>query len=265
MLERLLITGAAGRVARLLVPHISRVARSIRLSDIKRPKAVPDEAEFIQCDLKNFDAVSALMEGCDGVIHLGGIAEEDSFHRILDANIEGVYNLYEAARLSGKPRILFASTNHVVGYYRQDQYLNNSALPRPDTWYAVSKVFGEAVGELYFRKFGVETAIVRIGSCFDKPVDRRMLATWFSPADFGRLVERIFEVHRLGCPIIYGVSDNDGVWWDNSAVSYIGWRPQDSSRQFSEMFHTEKLSAEDAHAYFQGGRFTEVSIIGDET
>jgi len=262
MLNRLLITGAAGRVATVTLPHLQGIARAVVLSDLHPPQDIPKGAEFIPCDLADAEAVMALVDGCDGVLHLGGISEEDSFDRILPANIVGVYNLYEAARRSAQPRILFASSNHAIGYYTQDQKLDASALPRPDSLYGVSKCYGEAMASFYHDKFGIETAIVRIGSCFPEPTDWRMLATWLSAEDFARLATRVFSAPRLGCPVIYGVSDNDTCWWDNGQVSYLGWHPQDSSRQFAERFAQDRPEKDDARAVYQGGIYTDFPIKG---
>jgi uronate dehydrogenase len=72
---------------------------------------------------------------------------------------------------------LFASSNHTVGFYRQDEYLDAAARLRPDGLYGVSKCFGEALARMYFDKFGQETALVRIGTCVERPANHRMLAT----------------------------------------------------------------------------------------
>lgn len=263
MFEKLLVTGAAGGVAKLLIPNLHSVTRAIKLSDLAAPASVPDGMEFEACDLADEASVVKLLEGCDGVLHLGGISTEDSFSRILPANIVGVYNLYEAARQIGSPRIVFASSNHVVGYYRQDERIDNTVLPKPDSLYGVSKVFGESLARLYFDKFGIETAIIRIGSCFEKPHDYRMLSTWFSSDDFISLLARIGEVPALGCPILYGVSDNEAAWWDNSQIGFLGWQPQDSSRQFRDEQTKERIDRSDSHSLYQGGRFTEFPIIKD--
>ena len=115
---------------------------------------------------------------------------------------------------------------------------------------------------MYHSKFGQETALVRIGSCFPEPKNHRMLATWFSPDDFVSLTECCFRAPRLGCPIIWGVSDNDEQWWDNSAARYLGWRPKDSSARFRDKVEAEnQRPAPDApDAIYQGGPFTAETI-----
>ncbi|WP_404404656.1 NAD-dependent epimerase/dehydratase family protein [Pelagibacterium halotolerans] len=261
-MKRLLITGAAGGVGRAMRTRLAHLAKTIRISDVAPLSEAAGNEECVQCDLGDAGAVDALVAGCDGIVHLGGISLEDTFEKINNANIVGLYNLYEAARAHGMPRILFASSNHVVGYYRQDEYLAPDVRLRPDTLYSVSKCFGEALATMYHDKFGQETAVVRIGSCFEKPTDHRMLATWLSYDDFAGLVERVFAVPRLGCPIIWGVSANDAAWWDNSTVRYLGWTPKDNSAKFrAELEQSLELPDPGApQAIWQGGLHTQEPI-----
>lgn len=266
MLERLLITGAAGGLGRMLRGRLGHIARRIRLSDIAPLDDAGEGFECVACDLADRGAVRALVEGCDGILHFGGISVEKSFDTILGPNIVGVYNLYEAARAHGRPRILFASSNHAIGYYPQDRHLTPDVPVRPDGLYGVSKCFGEAMASMYHDKFGQETAIVRIGSCFPEPKDHRMLATWMSAEDFIALIGRVFAAPRLGCPIVWGVSDNDRCWWDNSASRYLGWRPQDNAERFAADMDARMPvpPADAAVSLYQGGVFTEHPIFGAE-
>ena len=234
MLKRLLITGAAGGLGTEMRHRLSHVAETLRLSDISEIGEANENEEIVLCDLADEAAVADLVEGCDGILHLGGISLESPFEDIMESNIKGVYNLYEAARKHGMPRIIFASSNHTVGFHPQNKKLNAESPIRPDCLYGVSKVFGEGMANMYHDKFGQETAIVRIGSCFAEPTNHRMLSTWMSYNDFGSLIARVFSVQILGCPIIYGVSDNDQTFWDNEMVSYLGWKPKDNSEVFRE-------------------------------
>ena len=187
----------------------------------------------------------------------GGKSIEGPWEVVRDSNIEGMVNLYEAARKTGKPRILYASSNHAIGFYPQAETLDADSPIRPDGFYGVSKVFGEALASMYHDKSGIETACVRIGSCFPEPHDHRMLSTWLSPGDFVRLIERVFTVDTLGCPIIYGVSANKDVWWDNSKVAYLGWEPQDSSEPYRAKLDAamERPGPDDPSRLYQGGAF----------
>lgn len=256
MLKKLLLTGAAGGVGKSIRPLLNALAEEVVLSDIAE---IDDPAghRFVRCDLADKDGVAKLVEGCDGIIHLGGVSVEKPFDLILQGNIVGLHNLYEAARKQGMPRIVFASSNHVVGYYRRDERIDNSVPPKPDSLYGVSKVFGEAIASMYWEKFGQETLSVRIGSCFDKPVNARMLATWLSHRDFIALCQRGFAAPRLGHTVVYGASANDEQWWDNRNAAFLGWQPQDSSAQWRvEVETAADIKPTDPSTIYQGGAFT---------
>lgn len=264
-MKRLLITGAAGGLGKVVRQRLTHMADTLRLSDIADLGPAGPGEETVVCDLGDADSVNQLVKGCDGIVHFGGISLEDTFSRISNANILGIYNLYEAARRNGNPRIFLASSNHTIGFYPQDQVLDASSTFRPDGLYGVSKCFGEAMALMYHDKYSIETARVRIGSCFEKPTGRRMLATWLSRDDLISLIECVFRVPRLGCPVIYGASANDRSWWDNSGARYIGWVPKDNAEIYrAEVEATEApLALDDAAAMYQGGAFAAAPIIED--
>jgi uronate dehydrogenase len=266
MLKRLLITGAVGNLGRVARQRLAHLAGTLRLSDVADLGPAGPNEECVQCDLGDAAAVQRLVAGCDGIVHLGGRSVEDRFSVIANANIHGVFHIYEAARKSGCSRIFFASSNHVIGMHTQEMRLDHTAQPKPDTLYGLSKHFAEGLAQMYHERFGIETAVVRIGSCFPKPADHRMLATWLSYDDFVSLVECVFAAPRLGCPIIYGVSNNDVCWWDNSHVGYLGWRPKDNSAVYrDEIDANVALPARDApEAVYQGGRFAVEPIHEEE-
>ena len=265
-MKRLLITGAAGGLGRMMRDRLAPLAETLRLSDIVGIDDPRPNEEVVTCDLADAGAVMRLVEGCDGIVHLGGVSVERSFDLILDANIVGLYNLYEAARAHAMPRIMFASSNHTVGFHPQDRRLKASDPMKPDGLYGVSKCFGEAIASMYHSKFGQETLIVRIGSCFERPANRRMLSTWFSADDFARLIERMFAVPRLGCPIVWGASDNPSSWWDNSEAAWLGWRPEDTSERFRAEVEAAAPAPDrdDPVAVWQGGAFCAEPIHRDD-
>lgn len=264
-MKRLLITGAAGGLGQAMRSRLTHMADILRLSDMADMGEAAAHEEIITCNLTDKSAVEALVEGCDGIVHFGGKSVEGTWDVVRDSNIEGVYNLYEAARKHGQPRILFASSNHAIGYYKQSDRIDHSVRPRPDSLYGVSKVFGEAMASMYHDKFGQETAIVRIGSSFPEPRDHRMLSTWLSYADFVRLIERVFTAPHLGCPIIYGASANNASWWDNSGAAYLGWVPQDNSEEYRAGLDAkmDPPAPTDPASYYQGGSFTADGIHED--
>lgn len=259
MLKKLLITGASGNLGAICRKRLTHLAKTIRITDRQGLGESGANEEIVYCDLDDKPTVEALVEGCDGIVHMGGRAVEGNWKTIKAANIEGVFNLYEGARKSSvRPRIFFASSHHTTGFHTQTTRLDASTSPtRPDGLYGVSKVFGEALARMYFDKFGIETACVRIGSCFPQPPSHRMMASWLSADDLVELINRIFAVPRLGCPVLYGVSDNTSKWWDNSAVSYLGWRPRDDSEAFRAKIDAElpRPKSDEADAIYQGGLF----------
>jgi len=178
LFSRLLLTGAAGGLGRELRPRLRAHCKVLRLSDIADLGAAAAGEELMPAALENPEAMLGLLAGVDAVVHLGGVSVEGPFGPILQANIVGTYNLYEAARKHGVRRIVFASSNHVIGFHRQDAVLGCDAPLRPDSNYGVSKAFGESLSRFYFDRYGIETVCLRIGSSFPEPRDRRMLATW---------------------------------------------------------------------------------------
>ena len=190
-MKRLLITGAGGNLGKICREGLKGYADVIRLSDISPMDPAGLNEEVVQCDLSDRAAVIELTKDVDGIIHLGGISIEAPFDDLLQANLAGTYNLYEGARQNGVGRIMFASSNHAIGFHKRTDKLDDTSELRPDSLYGVTKCYGEAVASYYYDKFDVETVSVRIGSCFEKPRDRRMLSTWMSPRDFLSLMKHV--------------------------------------------------------------------------
>ena len=265
-MKRVLLTGAAGNLGKAMRTSLSDWADELRLSDIETVDNLLPNEEFVYCDLADADAVMALVEECDAIVHFGGVSTENTFDNILNGNIKGAYHIYEAARKQGVKRLFFASSNHVVGFHQRETLLDANSPMRPDSLYGVSKGFGELLAQYYYDKFGIESALVRIGSCFPKPLNRRMLSTWLSEGDLTDLIKKIYEVDRLGCTIIYGVSNNPSTWWDNRHAKFIGWSAKDSSEVFEHEPHLEedKRDPNDPEIRFQGGVFASAGHFEDE-
>ena len=253
----LLLTGAAGGLGTALRERLKANCDVLRLSDRSGLGPAQDGEEIVLADLSSADAVHAAVQGCDAIVHMGGVSVEGPFDPILQANIVGVYNLYEAARVHGVKRVVFASSNHVTGFYRQSDTITPQHPPRPDSLYGVSKAFGEDLSRMYFDRYGIETACVRIGSSFAEPKDRRMLASWLSFDDLHRLITACLTTPVLGHQIIFGMSDNAVAWWDNASVRHIGYVPQDSSDAFRDAVYarTPQPDLNDPTVQYQGGTF----------
>lgn len=264
-MKRVLITGAAGNLGKAMRVALANWATELRLSDIAPVTDLLPNEEFVQCDLGDADAVMSLVQGCDGIVHFGGVSTENTFDNILNGNIKGAYNLYEAARKHGVKRIFFASSNHVIGFHDRETLLDAKCEMRPDSVYGLSKGFGELLAQYYYDKFGIESALVRIGSCFPKPLNRRMLSTWLSEGDLADLIKKVYAADRLGCTVVYGVSNNPSTWWDNRHAKFLGWTPKDSSAVFENeaYLQEEKADPNDPAVRFQGGPFAKAGHFED--
>ena len=256
-LNRLLLTGAAGGLGRQLRTRLKSCCQILRVSDVADLGAAAPGEELQTARLEDRAAIDALLSGVDAVVHLGGVSTEQPFDPILAANVVGTYNLYEAARRHRVRRIVFASSNHVTGFYRQDEVISPADPVRPDGLYGLSKAWGENLSRFYFDRYGIETACLRIGSSFPEPKDRRMLATWLSYDDLERLVRACLTAPVVGHTIVYGMSDNAVTWWDNTSARHLGWKPQDSSEPFRAALQARQpvLDREDPATLYQGGVF----------
>jgi len=257
-----LLTGAAGGVGTALRDRLKANCNVLRLSDRSDFGAARAGEEIVLADLSDMAQVQAMVQGCQAIVHLGGVSTESAFEPILQSNIVGVYNLYEAARQHGVQRVVFASSNHVCGFYRQSETITPEQPARPDSLYGVSKAFGEDLSRMYFDRYGIETACIRIGSAFAEPRDRRMLASWISFDDLHRLITACLNTPVLGHSIVFGMSENAVRWWDNSSVRHIGYVPQDSSDVFRDAVYarTPQPDLNDPCVQYQGGGFLMAGI-----
>lgn len=264
-LPRLLLTGAAGGLGRVLRDRLQPFARVLRLSDIAAlAPARGAHEEVVPCDLADKQAVHALVAGCDAIVHLGGVSLERPFEDILEANIKGVFHIYEAARRHGVKRVVFASSNHVIGFYRQDERIDALAPRRPDGYYGLSKSFGEDLAQFYWDRYGIETVSIRIGSSFPEPANRRMMSTWLSYDDLTQLIRQSLFTPDVKHTVVYGMSANRQVWWDNRAAAHLGFAPQDSSEPFRAQVEAQPpVAPTDPNAIYQGGAFTAQGPFGD--
>ena len=230
--RRLLLTGAAGALGRVLRPAMRAWAPALRVSDIADLDPPEGNEEAMACDLGEARAMAKLLDSVDGVVHMGGISTDKPWEPILNANIVGVYNLYEQARIAGTKRIVFASSNHAIGFYPRTQRIDADDPIRPDSLYGVSKTFGESLSRYYFDRYGIQSVCLRIGSAFPEPKDRRMLVTWLSYADLTELVRASLFTPRVDHTIVFGASANRDSWWDNSKSSHLNWQPKDNTERF---------------------------------
>jgi nucleoside-diphosphate-sugar epimerase len=261
----ILITGAAGQIGTMLRKRLAAPDRVLRLLDVAPLPVLSGETpgpgeEVVTASVTDTAAVRAACTGADAVIHLGGIASESSWDRISDVNIQGTHVVFEAARRAGVPRVIFASSNHAVGFAPRSEFpVPDYAYPAPDTYYGVSKAAGEALAALYHRRYGLDAICVRILSCFERPRNPRMLSTWLSPDDAGRLFEACLSVPSPGFRVIYGVSANTrGGWVSLDEARSIGYEPRDDAEVYAaEMIAEQGEPDLDGPTFrYLGGDFT---------
>ncbi len=230
--NRILITGAAGRLGTELRKGLSHLAEHVRITDRVEMVDVQPHEEAVICELGDYDGVMAMTKDVDAIVHFGGAPTEVGFEETLDSNIRGSYHIYEGARKHGAKRVIYASSVHGIGYHTLEAKIDADTPPRPDSLYGVSKNFVESLSRLYFDKFGIESLCLRIFSSFEEPADRRMLWSWLSYADCVQYVERGLTAPRLGHTIGFGTSDNRVKPLDDRKAGHIGFQPQDSAEVY---------------------------------
>ena len=254
----LLLTGAAGTLGRALAPGLQALTTRLVLSDLPQALAritPPPGARVVPCELADTAAVHSLAQGVDAIVHLGGVSVEGPFEAILQTNIRGLHNLYEAARRQGVRRIVFASSNHVTGCYAQAQTIKPQDPPRPDGNYGLSKLFGEGMASLYWDRYGIESVCLRIGTATPAPPDRRGLSTWISLPDLLRLVSCALTAPGVGFLVAYGMSRNTRAFWDTQdAWAKLGYVPQDEAEAHAPQVQ-QLQQPEGPERLLQGGSF----------
>lgn len=263
-MKRVLLTGAAGKVGARLRKLLAPVYPELRLSDIVAPSDLAREERFVRADLADLAQVEVAVDGVEGIVHLGGFSVEGPWETILQANIIGCYNLFEAARRKGVGRVVFASTSHVVGFYPRHRRIGTEVTPRPDSRYGASKAFGEALAALYADKHGLRVLCLRIGHVLDAPIERRSLSIWLSLEDLAQLVRIGLEHPDLRFEVFYGVSANERAWWDNGRACAFGYRPRSRAEDYRDRALAGDADREpDPVAdFFQGDSFCSKEFSG---
>ena len=260
-MSKVLLTGASGRLGTHLRNWFDARGRAYLATDIVQP----DDGSAVEIvDLADRSAVARLMaEDISAVIHLGGMSKEAGWETILQANIVGGYNVFEAARTSGVRRVIYASSYHVQGMYKPDDVpLTTSDPLRPDSLYAVSKAFGESLSRLYFDKHGIECLAIRICTA-GNPGTAREARLWFNRDDLASLVDCALDIPTLGHRTIFGISNNPQAFYLNSPDPEFGWTPSHSSLELGTPDPNQPLDPADPLHQFTGGAFASWGHLGD--
>ena len=274
MLKNILITGASGLCGIILSKGLSKLGYKIIACDINsnpsiaaKSLKIPLNQKIKLIDLRNMKQILKVTKNVSAVVHFGGIPrhkpEQDNYKNIIDHNIIGTYNIFEASRINKVKRIIFASSAHVVGYHNRKKKLDETCELRPDSHYAVSKCFGESLSSLYADKYNIKSMSIRIGSALPKPTDHRFLSTWISFRDLIHLVDGGLKSKKLHCSSVFGVSKNKNSWWNNKEAYRLGYKPKDNAEDYINNKLTKNEYKDKTALKFHGGVFTTDKFNGN--
>ncbi len=257
--QRILLTGAAGKVARRLREPLAGACRALVCTDLLPldGTAWPNETQT-RCDLTDLDAVLQLTDGIDAIVHFAGYPREAGWDTLIPANIVALTHLWEAALHHGVRRIVYASTNHVVGFHPASHRIGVDAETKCDSRYGLTKAFAESTARFYYEKYGIASLGLRIGRCEDLPLDARMMSTWLHPHDLAQLVLMGLTA-PIQADIRYGISNNAAAMCHNPDTPDLPYDPAHRAED-----HPVATDAGHAKAWrFQGGPFADANYVGD--
>ena len=261
-MKKIVLTGAIGRLGSYLREPLTKLADEVVSSDIlDGPASLYAGESYVKADLSNLDEMVALLEGADMVVHFGAIGDEAEWDAILQSNIVGAYNVWEAAHRNGVKRVVYASSVHAVGMHKSTDVIGLDAPHKPDTYYGLAKCFCEDLASLFWDKRGIESVCMRIFSAASV-TNSRSLGTWLSYDDLIHLVEQSITTPVVEFTKVWGISNNDRMVVDNSGAAHLGYKPQDNAEVYAKeiLAKTPPIDNKDlAHACI-GGPFAVVPL-----
>jgi uronate dehydrogenase len=224
----------------------------------------PDEPwaeRVVVADVATDDvALAEVLIGADAVVHLAAVATESDFETAVDTHVRLTHRVLEGARDLGVGRVVYASSNHAVGFTPRASMMPIETPIRPDGFYGVGKAAAEALCSLYHDRYGLAVVCLRIGSFRERPTARRELSTWLSWGDAVRLVDACLRAPDLGFAVVYGISNNTRAWWDLASARELGYRPVDDAENWAAEIEALLPSDDDElDGRFVGGPFARVA------
>lgn len=242
--DHVLITGAAGAIGSALRAGLRGRWRRLRLTDIRPIQDVAANEETIVADITDRPAIEAMMRDVRAVVHLAGVQGNYDLETLFRVNARGLFDVFEAARLAGVERIVFASSNHAFGCYPITESVSPAMPPRPDSLYGVFKVWGETMLRNYYDRHGIRSVSLRIGTYRTRPIDQRSLATWLSPADVVQLVDLSLRHPDPGCLVVNGYSNNTRLKTHDPNWAFLGYQPRDNAEDHREALRAEGIDVD---------------------
>jgi uronate dehydrogenase len=264
-MKKIALSGAGGQLGSVV--RAALIARGIPLRSAAGSRAlVPlvEGEDVMHGDLRDPAVVDRLLAGVDVLIHFAGTSVERPLPEIIDNNLRALVEVYEGARRQGVKRVVFASSNHAIGMYPVTDHLDLDCALRPDGFYGLSKVWGEALARMYWDKHGIESICVRIGSCLERPTEQRHLSTWFGHRDLLHFLDRCVEAEDVGFITVWGVSANKRSWWDNSGAARLGYQPTQDAEAYAEEILPRPNPLDALGQRYQGGSFVGIDYSRDE-
>jgi uronate dehydrogenase len=265
--KTILITGAAGQVGTALRHELRNHYRRLRLADLQPVADLQANEEAVICDVTQADQINRAMQGVDAVVHLAGYPVEGSWEQVVGPNLMGNINTWEAARSAGVKRMVYASTNHAVGFYPRSRTIDDRVMLRPDGRYGATKAFGELLAAMFWDKHGIASLCIRIGNINldNRPLDRRRLSIWVSWRDLAQLVRIGIEHPEIAFNVVYGISGNKRAWYDNREAFRLGYKPHDDAETFAAEILAREPQADPTNVSqrMMGGDFCGMDYEGD--
>ncbi|WP_426450737.1 NAD-dependent epimerase/dehydratase family protein [Paenibacillus sp. S-38] len=253
--KRLLITGAGGSIGGCLAEGLrAHGGYEVVAADLKEDKT----AGIKQLDVTDGERLKELAKGVDTILHFAWAKDEEDFlGKVLPVNVTGAYHVYEAARLNGVKRVIFASSNHATGFYEVGEDVMPDEPYRPDSFYGLSKCYIELLGRYYADKYGVSSINLRIGNFpgDDQPHSERAAHIFISERDMISLAVSCIEAGpEIDFLSLYGTSANTDNYYDIGYLEeLIGYKPQDNGRTLLEEARRRHVRIKDDETRYQGG------------
>lgn len=253
-MKRVLITGASGLIGGL---SIRALGDKYHFSGLSRRKL--DAIPHWQADITDAEAIKPAFEGVHTVLHLAAANGDDQWQAwapTMAITVQGTLNVYEAAREAGVKRVVHMSSGCVQLAYEWDSRFPYGKLANgpdheiPDTWpmvdldwpvrpdspYAVGKLFGEHLGRFYADKYGISTLVIRLGAVLkeDRPLIRRHLPGYLSQADAVQMIDKCLSApDDLLFDIFNAISENKYRWRSTEHTRQVlGWQPSGRAEDY---------------------------------